>query len=66
MTDVVLVNLVLDCPKAVAMYYSVHGKIDQHNHCHQDVLNLEKKMETKLWHRRVNMSIFGMIIIAWM
>ena len=62
-TDVVLVNLELDCPKAAAMYYSAYGKIDQYNHCHQDVMNLEKKMETKLWHRRVNMSIFGIIIL---
>jgi hypothetical protein len=54
-------------PKAAALYYTTCGKIDQHNRCRQDTLNLEKKLETKEWHRRVNMSIFGMVVVdSWM
>jgi hypothetical protein len=65
--DPVRVDMVLDCPKAAAIYYSTCGKIDQHNRCRQDTLKLEKKIETKSWDHRVNMSIFGMIVVdSWM
>jgi Transposase IS4 len=61
------VHITLDVPKAAEIYYSTCGKIDQHNRCRQDTLNLEKKLETKEWHRRVNMSIFGMVVVdSWM
>lgn len=61
------VQLTINCPKAAAIYYSSCGKIDQHNRCRQDTLDLEKKIETKVWHRRVNMSIFGMVVVdSWM
>jgi hypothetical protein len=61
------VKITLDVPKAAEIYYSTCGKIDQHNRCRQDTLNLEKKLETKEWHRRVNMSIFGMVVVdSWM
>ena len=63
----VRVDMSLDCPKAAATYYSTCGKIDQHNRCRQDTLNLEKKIQTNQWDRRVNMSIFGMIVVdSWM
>jgi Transposase IS4 len=59
--------LTIHQPKAAATYYTACGKIDQHNRARQDTLNLEKKMETKEWHRRVNMSIFGMVVVdSWM
>jgi Transposase IS4 len=51
-------HLTLNVPKASAIYYGACGKIDQHNRCRQDTLNIEKKLETKIWNRRVNMSIF--------
>jgi hypothetical protein len=61
------VHMTIDVPKAAEIYYSTCGKIDQHNRCRQDTLNLEKKLETKEWNRRVNMSIFGMIVVdSWM
>jgi Transposase IS4 len=59
--------LTIHQPKAASIYYSTCGKIDQHNRCRQDTLNLEKKLETKQWQRRVNMSIFGMVVVdSWM
>jgi hypothetical protein len=43
------------------------GKIDQNNCCGQDTLDLEKKLETKIWHRCVNLSIFGKVVVdSWM
>jgi len=65
--DPVRVDMALDCPKAASTYFSTCGKIDQHNRCRQDTLNLEKKIQCKHWHKRVNMSIFGMIVVdSWM
>jgi hypothetical protein len=65
--DLVTVDMILDCPKAACVYYTTCGKIDQHNRCWQDTLDLEKKLKTHHWERRVNMSIFGMIIVdSWM
>jgi Transposase IS4 len=59
--------LTINQPKAASLYYSTCGKIDQHNRSRQDTLNLEKKLETKQWQRRVNMSIFGMVVVdSWM
>jgi hypothetical protein len=65
--DPEMVDMTLDCPKAAATYYSTCGKIDQHNRCRQDSLNLEKKIKVKQWDQRVNMSIFGMIVVdSWL
>jgi hypothetical protein len=44
------------------LYYTACGKIDQYNQCQQSGLDLEK-IQTKLWHKRVNLSIFGMIVV---
>jgi hypothetical protein len=61
------VKITLDVPKATEIYYLTCSKTDQHNRCRQDTLNLEKKLETKEWHRRFNMSIFGMVVVdSWM
>jgi hypothetical protein len=57
------VNILLNVPKASAIYYNPCGKIDQHNRCQQDTLDLEKKLETKVWHCCVNLSIFGMVVV---
>ena len=43
--------------------YWTCGVIDQHNrHC-QDNLKTEKKLETKKWDMRVNLTIFLMIVV---
>ena len=55
------VELTIPQPKAAEVYYRTCGVIDQHNqHC-QDNLKTEKKLETKKWDRRVNLTIFSMI-----
>jgi hypothetical protein len=45
-------------PKIAEMYYATCGAIDRHNRLCQDDLRIEKKIETKDWSRRVNLSIF--------
>ena len=50
-------------PKAAEMFYKAAGKIDQHNRHRQDSLRLERKLQTTDWSKRVNITIFGMIVI---
>lgn len=57
------VSITMNQPRVAQIYYSACGTIDQHNRGRQSTLNLEKKMQTKCWHKRVNTSILGMIII---
>ena len=57
------VELTIPQPKAAQIYYSTCGKIDNHNQCRQDTLNLEKKLKTHSWHMRVNLSILAMVIV---
>ena len=57
------VELTIPQPKATEVYYRTCGVIDQHNqHC-QDNLKTEKKLETKKWDMRVNLTIFLMIVV---
>jgi hypothetical protein len=44
------VDIMMNCPQAAALYYR----------CRKCGLDLEKKIQTKLWDKRVNLSIFGM------
>ena len=44
-------------------YYRTCGVIDQHNRHRQDNLKTEKKLETKKWDMRVNLTIFSMIVV---
>lgn len=50
-------------PRAAETYYTGCGKIDQHNRHRQDTLQLEKKLQTNDWSKRVNLTIFSMIVI---
>jgi hypothetical protein len=57
------VEIKMNCPQVAALYYTACGKIYQQNQCQQSGLDLEKKIQTKSWHKRVNMLIFGMIVV---
>jgi hypothetical protein len=50
-------------PKIAEMYYTTCGAIDRYNRLCQDDLCIEKKIETKDWSWRVNLSIFSMIVV---
>ena len=58
-----MTELTIPMPKAAEVYYSACGMIDRHNRSRQDNLQLERKLGTKEWHRRVNFSILGIIIV---
>jgi hypothetical protein len=53
----------MNCPQAAQIYYLACGTIDRHNRCRQSTLGVEKKLGTKSWDKRVNMTIFGMIVV---
>ena len=57
------VELTTPQPKATEVYYRTCGVIDQHNRHRQDNLKTEKKLETKKWDMRVNLTIFSMIVV---
>jgi hypothetical protein len=50
-------------PVAAETYYKGCAKIDQHNRRRQDDLQLERKVQTNDWAKRVNMSILGMVVV---
>ena len=57
------VELTIPQPKATEVYYWTCGVIDQHNRHRQDNLKTKKKLETKKWDMRVNLTIFLMIVV---
>ena len=59
----VKVALEIPQPNASKIYYDGCSMIDQHNRKRQDDVNLEKKLGTHDWAKRVNMSIFGMLVM---
>jgi hypothetical protein len=58
-----LLEVIVPQPAACAVYYGACARIDQHNRIRQSSLMLETKHKTTLWHRRVNMSIFAMVVV---
>ena len=60
------VELIIPQPKATEIYYNTCAGVDMHNRSRQDNLKLERKLETKNWSVRLNLSILGIIIVdAW-
>ena len=57
------VTMTIKQPQIAEIYYSTCGSIDKHNRYRQDDLRIEKKVETKDWSVRVNLSIFAMIVV---
>ena len=57
------VELTIQQPKVTEIYYSTCGKINQHNRRRADTLMIDKKIETKQWDKRINLSILGMIFV---
>ena len=57
------VELTIPQPKVTEVYYQTCDVIDRHNqHC-QDNLKTKKKLATKKWDMRVNLTIFSMIVV---
>ena len=44
-------------------YCSACGQIDGHNRCRQESLDTEKKLVTKDWSKRFNISVFAMNVV---
>ena len=62
-------QLTVPQPKVYEIYYDTCAAIEQQNrHC-QDTLQIEKKMQTKSWDKRVTTFLFvvGMYVVdAWL
>jgi hypothetical protein len=57
------VFLQIEQPRITELYYTSAAKIDQHNRSRQADLGIERKLGTNDWSKRVNLSIFSMIVI---
>jgi hypothetical protein len=57
------ITMTIKQPQIAELYYTTCGAIDRHNRYRQDDLRIEKKVETKDWSVRVNLSIFAMIVV---
>ena len=57
------VDITVTQPETSEIYYDVCAKIDQHNRMRQSDLRMEKKLQTKSWEKRVNLSILSMAIV---
>ena len=57
------VELTVPQPKAAEIYYDACAMIHRHNRHWQNTLALEVKLGTHNWGMRVNLSIFGMIVV---
>jgi hypothetical protein len=57
--------LLIEIPQPVAskVYYLTCAKVDNHNRDWCNTLQLEQKLKTTSWSMRVNMTIFGMIVV---
>ena len=54
---------ILSMPVRIDAYYSASGATNRNNKQHQDDINIERNIRTKDWQKRVNTSIFGMILV---
>ena len=61
--EAVCEELVVAQPKCSEIYYNTCAAIDQHNSHRQDTLCIKRKIETKIWDKRVTTSLFGMFVV---
>ena len=53
-------------PEAIEWYYDICSLIDRHNRSRQDNLKLERKVLTKDWSKRFNLTVVGVYTVdAW-
>ena len=57
------VVVAIEQPLASSIYYSAAAKIDQHNRTRQADLAIERKLGTDLWWKRVDLSLFSMVVV---
>ena len=55
-TDNNMVQLTIPQPITAEIYCSECGQIDRHNRCRQEILDNNKKLGTKDWSKRFNLS----------
>lgn len=61
--DAVRQQLTVPQPKVCKIYNDTSAAIDPHICHHQDTLQIERKMQTKSWDKRVTTSLFGMYVV---
>ena len=62
-TEPNMVELSIPYPITAEIYYSTCGKIDRHNKCRQESLDIEKKLGTKDWLKWFNLSVSAINVV---
>ena len=62
-SDPNMVELTIPQPITADLYYSACGQIDRHNRCRQESLDISKRLGTKDWYKRLNLSVFAMNVV---
>jgi len=57
------VNVHVSQPRACQIHYSGCQAIDRHNRARQAGLKIEKKIQVQTFDKRVNTSLFGMVVV---
>ena len=57
------ITLIIEQPKACELYYSYCAMVDRHNRCRQKDLSLERKLVTKYWSKRINISLLSICVV---
>ena len=61
------ITLIIDQPKGCALYYNYCAMVDRHNRCRQKKLSLERKLVTRDWSKRINISLLSICIVdSWL
>ena len=58
-----MVELTIPQPTTAELYYIACGQIDRHNSCRQEIIDIKKKLGTKDWLKRFNLSVFAMNMV---
>ena len=58
-----MVELTIPQQITAKLYYSTCGQNGRHNRCHQESIDIEKKLGTKDWSKRFNLSVFAMDMV---
>ena len=58
-----MIKMTTPQPITTEIYYIACGKIDRHNRCRQESLDIEKKLGTKDWSKQFNLSVFAINVV---
>ena len=59
-----MVEMNIPHPITAEIYYSACGKIDRHNRCRQESIDIKFVLGNKYWPKRFNLSVFAINVVG--